>query len=168
MAIRSSMTSLITRVRELMGDPAGVSQAFTAQAIQTELDRLRTDVRYMPLVYAESLAPGGAVSYHDYYANGTGDWEDDVVLVDGRYYVLTPATSDLVIGHWTFTADTRPPVLATGKVYDPASAAAVMLRQWIGRDPARRDELNDRLTAVLGLVPAGSIRIIRSDLNPDA
>jgi hypothetical protein len=53
--------------------------------------------------------------------------------------VLTPASSDLIVGHWqfensVFTNGTvpgqLPPVFATGKVYDVNCAAADLLEFW--------------------------------------
>lgn len=129
---RSSLESLIERIYKLIGDKPGATQVFDADDIEEALDKQRDDVRYMPLTEVETYSPGGAGAYLDYYAP-VGNWEAGVILVDGQYNVLTPVTSDLLLGHWTFSADTQPPVYAVGKTYDIYRAAADLLDQWAAK-----------------------------------
>lgn len=135
MAVRSTMTALISRVRDLIGDPAGTSAPqFTDQQVQDALDRRRADPppRYHLLRPAPTLTQGGIYNYTDYFAD-VGDWEDGVVLTWADFSTLTPATTDLLMGHWTFALPTPgqlPPVYATGYVYDVWGAAADLLEAW--------------------------------------
>ena len=133
MAVRNSMAELISRLRSLVGDPAGADQEFDDQSLQDHLDRHRSEVRYLELTGAETIAPGGAVSYLDYYAD-RGDWENDEKLYNSTYAELAPATSDRLTGHWTFAADQDPPVYIVGKAYDVYAAAADLLEAWAARE----------------------------------
>ena len=132
MTARATMATLIAEVRSLINDPAAVT--FTDDVVQEALDHTREDVRYLELAGAANIASGGVVTWLDYYAMvgsvSVGDWEDDIQLLSYTFAPLTPATSDTLIGHWTFTADTRPPVYALGKNYDRYGAAADLCRRW--------------------------------------
>ncbi len=132
MAVRTSMADLIARVRLLINDPTGASQVFDDQAVQDHLDRHRIETRYRELTFAETVSPGGAISYLDYYAD-VDNWEADEKLYDGAYNQLTPATADRLTGHWTFAANQVPPVLIVGKYYDLYAAAADLLEAWAAK-----------------------------------
>lgn len=129
MAVRSTMATLIAQVRTLINDPAGASQTFDDQTIQDILDMSRVNVTYAPLKPAPTFATG-TISYLDYYAS-MGNWESDVVLKQYLSTTVTPATSELIVGHWTFATSTLPPVyIASGKTYDVYRAAADLLERW--------------------------------------
>jgi hypothetical protein len=130
--VRASMAELIDRTRGLIGDVAGASQVFSDQNLQDALDRRRADVRYLELECGETIAVGGATTYLDYYApDGLTDWEGDGVLqYGGTWASVTPASSDWLAGHWTFSASQQPPVYLTGKTYDVYAAAADLLERW--------------------------------------
>lgn len=149
MPVRSTMSDLITLVRTMIADPAGASQQFSDQQIQDRLDQSRDDIRYEGLAIAPSIvnlnstANSASTIFADYYSK-YGWWEADVVL-QGQgstglpWIVLTPAASDLIVGHWqfetsVFTSGTvpgqLPPIFATGKIYDPNCAAADLLEFW--------------------------------------
>lgn len=151
MPVRSTMAALITRTRQLIFDPAGGSQVFADQDVQDYLDYTREDIRYLALDIAPSIvntaSTGNVAStiFADYYSTGFQFWEDDVVLqgnnvsTGAAWVVLTPTTSEPIVGHWTFennvfTSGTvpgqYPPIFATGKVYDPFGAAADLLEIW--------------------------------------
>lgn len=149
MAVRSTMSDLIALVRTMISDPFGSSSQFTDQTIQDRLDETRDDVRYEGLAIAPSIVNlnstqnSASTIFADYYSKYQW-WEADVVL-QGQgstglpWVVLTPTTSELLVGHWqfennVFTVGTvpgqLPPVFATGKVYDPNCAAADLLDFW--------------------------------------
>jgi len=149
MAVRSTMSDLITLVRRMIADPAGDSQFFTDQEVQDRLDASRDDVRYESLSIAPSIVNTASTNnlpetiYADYYSS-FGWWESDVILqgqdVNGNaWIVLTPLASDLIVGHWQFeltpfvngtVPGQLPPAFATGRVYDPNFAAADLLEFW--------------------------------------
>lgn len=136
MAVRSTMAALITRVRGMINDPAGTSQFFPDQDIQDALDFNRVNVKYALLRPTPTLVNNGqsgtSYSYLDYYAD-IGDWEDDLVLNNGAFQTITPATSDNLTGHWTFNLPAPgqlPPVFITGQYYDRYLASATLLERW--------------------------------------
>lgn len=132
MAARASLATIISRLRLMVADPTGASAVFTDDQLQDYLDARRTDHRYRQLELRPSYAPGGGTTYLEYYA-GLGWWEADEQLVSGQYAVLSPATSDRVVGHWTFAASQNPPVLITGKTFDLNAAAADVLEAWAAK-----------------------------------
>jgi len=128
MALRPSMSSLIVRVQTLIADPTAT--AFTVQMVQDALDLHRTEQRYIPLRAQPTYSGGGSVFFLDYYSN-IQNWEDDIVLQDVSYTLLTPTLSENIVGHWAFA--TQPGALAvraTGKTYDIYAAAADLLESW--------------------------------------
>lgn len=133
MAVRTTMQTLIDRVRLLIYDPAGAGQVFSDQEIQDALDRHRETVRYLELTPAETYASGGAISYLDYYAPFS-DWEEDAALYDSTYTKLETVEADYLTGHWVLTESTYPPVYLVGKRYDPYAAAADLLEAWAGHE----------------------------------
>lgn len=135
MAVRATMAALIAEVRLLTNDPATPSPVFTDQQYQDELDHTRDDIAYLILASRPTIASGGTTTWLDYYAMisdtvGLGDWESDATLQGNSFQALTPATSDYLIGHWTFAANTLPPVYLVGKTYDRYYAAATILQKW--------------------------------------
>lgn len=144
------MSALIAKVRLMIADPAGGSQFFADQDIQDALDDYRDDVRYEPLQIAPSIvnvggnAPSAQTIFADYYSAYKW-WEADVVLqgnnisTGAAWVVLTPVTSDYIVGHFQFEADVfnspsvpgqYPPIFATGKVFDLNAASADLLEFW--------------------------------------
>lgn len=131
MAVRSTMAALIARVRLLINDPSGGSQIFADQDIQDVLDESRTDMRNVQL-RAEPTYVGNTITYLDYYSD-LGGWEDDFVLKQYLINVVTPSTSEPIVGHWTFASTTLPGVYITGKQYDVYRAAADLLERWAAK-----------------------------------
>jgi hypothetical protein len=147
MAVRSTMNALISRVRLLINDPSGASQIFTDQAIQDKMDEARLSY------YNESLTgiptfSGASVVYLDYesqFGNGRpiGGWEDGYTIKQYLTVVVTPSVLEPIIGHWTFAADTRPPVFITGNLYDVYRSAADLLEMWAAQYATRFDFTSD-------------------------
>lgn len=126
------MTALITRVRSLIADPSGAGEVFSDDTIQEALDITRLNVRYAQLRPAPSITGAGVITYTDYWAD-IGDWEADVTLWNGAFTEVTPATADLVTGHWTFDVAAPgqvPPLFILGKSYDAYAASADLLDRW--------------------------------------
>lgn len=131
---RTGMATLITRLRFMIGDPliAGTppTSTFTSDQLQDALDHHRTDVIQDRLIPRATITQTGA-QWLDYQARW-GFWEADVVIVDPTWITVTPATEDLLTGHWTFTTTTFPNLYITGKVYDLYGAAVDILEAWAG------------------------------------
>ena len=129
MAVRPTMAAIILRVRLLINDtlPVGQGQIFSDQQIQDVLDSTRQDLRYLALAPAPTYT-GSTINYLDYYADLT-DWEDDLTLWQWRINAVTPATSENIVGHWTFAQTTLPPVYLIGKTYDIYRCAADLLER---------------------------------------
>jgi len=126
---RASMTSLISLVRDLIGDPAGDNQTFNDDQIERSLDVHRWEMRFVPL---KPLAQrvGGEIVYLDWYSDEQY-WEDNVELYGTDYTPLTPTASDALHGRWSF-ATNQAAVFIVGNVYDPFGAAADLLQMWAG------------------------------------
>jgi hypothetical protein len=160
MAARSSMSSLITLVRQMIADPSATQ--FQDQDVQDRLDASRDDIRYEVLQLAPSIVNTASTNnqastiFADYYSKYQW-WEADVVLqgqgpTGAPWKVLTPVASDYITGYWqfetnVFTSGTvpgqLPPVFATGKIYDPYAAAADLLEFWAATQAMRFDFTSD-------------------------
>ncbi|MFA7175542.1 MAG: hypothetical protein WC340_19360 [Kiritimatiellia bacterium] len=128
MAARATMTGLIMLVRGLINDPQSATAQFTDEAIQEQLDNDREYVLLTELTpYAE---PDGTTQLK--FQSQYKYWETDVALTNSAGTVLTPTTSDLKSGYFTFTTS-QDAVYATGFVYDVYAASAVLLTLWAGR-----------------------------------
>ena len=119
---RTTMSSLIDRVRRLVNDPAGADEVWTDDEIQEWLDAHRDEVIEVELAYATQLISGVTVVLE--YAAEMGDWEDDAALTDANGGTLTPDSENLVVGRWSFDTHQQPPIYLTGRSYDVYAAAA--------------------------------------------
>jgi len=129
------MDYLIQYVRTLIDDheedPDG--PYFTDQDIQDRLDLTRKSYYVHPLEAKRTLASDSTYEYHDYHASRPF-WEDGVVLQKRDGTTLTPTTSDLLTGHWHFSADQETCyVYITGRAYDVYSACANLLMNLVSR-----------------------------------
>lgn len=206
MAVRSSMQDLVARVRQLVGD-VSAPQDLTDQDIQDACDANRADVRYELLNAAPDIQPpqpgpsGNAQFVWATYFSDFQHWESDVVLqgmvtnngaTSAPWVVLTPVSSDLISGKWTFAVTLPsiatppsqfPPVYATGKAYDIYAAAASLLERRIairsfttfdvttGGTTLRLGSILDRWEKLAqsywGRAWVGMMQLRRSDLAPD-
>ena len=159
MAVRTTMATLIDHVRDLIDDDDDEgAPVFTNQHVQNALDQHRRDVKHLTLAALTTQA-AGVVQWLDYYAppfwapeqgqsitynnvsgQRLGNWEDDFVLRDKAWQIITPLTSDTLVGHWTFDVNADvggmgklPPVYLDGTVYNVYAAAAQLLRQWASK-----------------------------------
>jgi hypothetical protein len=130
MAVRTSMAALISRVRLLINDTGG-SPTWQDQDIQDILDASRIQYANVALAPRPTFT-GATIQYLDYYSD-LGDWEDDLVLKQFLVNVVTPSSSENIVGHWVFAATTLPPVYITGKTYDIYRAAADILERWAAK-----------------------------------
>lgn len=131
MAVRTTMASLIARVRLLINDPSGASQIFADQDVQDVLDESRQDIYNMSL-NPKITYSGNTPLWLDYETE-LGGWEDGMVLRQFLTVIVTPATIEPIVGHWTFTNTTLPPVFVSGHLFDVYRAAADLLERWAAR-----------------------------------
>lgn len=138
---RSTMAALISRVRLLVNDPAGASQIWTDDTIQDVMDESRVDVKNGPMVPRPTFT-GSTIQFLDYYTE-LGGWEDDLIIKQYLITQVTPATSEPIAGHWTFSTTTLPPLYLSGKTFDVYRSAADLLErqaaQWVLRYDATVD-----------------------------
>jgi hypothetical protein len=131
---RSTMISLISRLRLLISDPSGASSVFTDDELQEALDQHRDEIRYRPLEAQPSYVAGPPVStvYKVHYSDYI-NWENGAEIVDQSYVIQTPNDSDLINGRWTWTSGKVPTLYISGFSYDLYGAAAMVLDQWIAK-----------------------------------
>lgn len=133
MPVRSTMASLITRVRLLINDvlPSGSGQIFADQDVQDVLDASRQDI-LNGVTIGKPTFSGSTIQYLDYFT-ALGDWEDDATFKQYLTTVVSPSTSEPIAGHWKFATSTLPPIYITGKTYDIYRASADLLERWSAR-----------------------------------
>jgi hypothetical protein len=133
MAVRSTMTALITRTRRLTGDTG--TAVFDDQAYQDALDRYRQEARLLPLRAQERISSGGAVTFLEFFAP-MGDWESAATVQTQNFVTLTETTdytADYLAGIWSMVASQWPPLFLSGQTYDVQRAAAEILRSWAAK-----------------------------------
>ncbi len=123
MAVRTSMTELITQLRLLADDASGAAAQFTDQQLQDVLDQNVTLAMYEQLNPLMSITTGGVAEYKAFAAPHTY-WESDATVNDASYTALTPASSDFKVGYFTFNTTQALPLLIYGRWYDMNAAAA--------------------------------------------
>ena len=180
MAVRASMAALITLVRLMIFDPSGGSQMFADQDVQDRLDEGVEVIRYEPLQIAPSIVNTTSTNnsaqtiFADFYSKYAW-WEADAVLqgqgpTGAAWIVLTPLASDYITGHWQFeltpfvngtVPGQLPPVMITGKVYDPNQAAADLLEFWAGMLAGAYDVTVDGQTLRRSQMMAGKLMMAK-------
>lgn len=185
MAVRTSMSALISRVATLINDSANV--AFSQQTVQDWLDRTRQVVRYELLTPAPDIVPqpsnvSAQFDWATYFSRFT-DWEADEVIQAGssggqNWGIVTPLTSDELTGRWTFdvtlpTLGTPPgqlpPLFITGKFYDPYLAGAYLLELWAAQLADDYDFTSDGQSfrrSQRGMAKLNLARIYRQNAKP--
>ena len=89
MAVRSTMTQIIARVRTMINDSAGASQIFSDNDIQDVLDDSRVDYVNEELQTAPTYV-SGTIQYLNYW-HALGSWEGGVVLKQHLTVTVTPS-----------------------------------------------------------------------------
>jgi len=126
------MKPLLARLRVLVNDPGGTSQIFDDQTIQDVMDESRFDANYLALTPFPTYS-GATIQYLDYYSDDYGNWEDNAVFKQYRTLIVTPSSSENIVGHWTFAQSTLPPVFIIGASHDIYRAAADLLEREAAR-----------------------------------
>lgn len=180
MAVRPTMAALIARVRLLINDPS--ASVFSDQNVQDVMDETRVDYKNAVLIPKPTFT-GSTIQFLDYY-HALGGWEDDLVIKQYLINQVTPATSEPIAAHWTFSTTTLPPLYISGKLYDVYRSAADLLERqaamWVLRYSVSVDGQNlqrsQAASALQALAKtyrmkqrAGTIELHRSDVQgPDA
>lgn len=129
---RATMADIIYKVRMMIEDTD--CNVFTDREVEEALDARSDEARYYPLEPKPTIAPGGGSTDYLIHDAPVGVWESSPEIVDSAYYVLTPATSDLWIGRWTFSTEPSYPVMITGTTYDVYGAAGDLMMIMSGRE----------------------------------
>lgn len=143
MAVRPTMTALISRLRNRVGDVAGANQAFSDQELQDALDVNRSRAQNLELLPMATFGSG----YLDFRSEFDA-WEEAATFIDATDTVVTPDTSDYASGWWSFNTEPDYPIYLTGWTYDLHAAAADILTTWSTRLAATHFDVtadNDRL-----------------------
>lgn len=130
MAVRTSMSYIITFVRDLIDDPAGGTQKWTDQQIQDRLDLNRLDLYIQDLHEVDTLTSAGRIEWHDFFSK-LPFWETDYVIQELDGTASTPNTAEPLIGKFHYTAHQSHPIVITGKVYNVYGVAATLMTMWI-------------------------------------
>lgn len=118
MAIRSSMTELIARVRTLIGDS---KKKVSDEDVQAFLDANSNYITLCPLEPVPSQS-GSTISYLTYRDKEGWAWESNSLLQSTAGVTLTPSSSLWLIGEWTFST-TQNYVQISGRRFDLYGAA---------------------------------------------
>lgn len=128
MAVRATMTGLITLVRGLIDDPAGTDATFTDEYIQQQLDAQR---EYALNEKLEALPEPDESTYLK-WSSSHKHWQTDVAFTDPAGTVLVPESADYLNGYFTFGSHCYQ-VYATGFHFDVYAACVTLLMVWAGR-----------------------------------
>jgi hypothetical protein len=118
----------------MIADTSG-SPLLTDQQVQDKLDECRTDIWQALLTPRLTFLNPGGMQYLDYYYVPGGDprmrpvgfFEANETLINGSFVTVSPATSDEIVGHWTFSPQQLPPVMIRGRYFDIYRASADLL-----------------------------------------
>lgn len=158
MPVRSTMSDLITLMRDLIDDTT--STAFTDQQIQDAFDIHRIDRFQLKLQQADDVQPSGVIFWRDFYAD-INYWENGVQLQDHNFhYVTADSLVEPMIGHWQFTQSQIIPIYATGRHYDIYAVAVDLLMRWKSKlklqvdfmDAGRNYQRTQRIKIIDGLM----------------
>lgn len=129
MTVRTTMSNLITMIRDLIGDPAGTTAHFTDENIQDVFDQRCEIVRHEQIETIPTPTAAG-LEYKDFRSRTF--FENNAYLQDNAYGSLTPTTSSFINGYYTFaTSQTAIPFYVTGKRYDVFGVAADLCHRWM-------------------------------------
>lgn len=152
---RTTMSSLLTTLREWINDPSGTAQVFTDDALQRHLDAHRYDVYFEPLTPIPSYIGGGTAAYYEYRSchqwyettnAGTAVFlvQDSIGTTRGT---ATWADVDYQLGRVTLTTNQAGTALyLTGRSFDVYGAAADALTDWAQKVSLQFDFSSDQQT----------------------
>jgi hypothetical protein len=186
MTYRSSLSALVTRVRELVYDTG--TPTWTNDQIAAALDNHRASHNNEKLRSEQVLLPGGVKLYREHFSEFTG-WDSAAVLRDATGATLTPTSgaglTDYLLGYFYFSSGQNPPIYIDGKTYDVYAAAVEILEDWLathkeefdfssagatyGKKQSALGQVFAQYTSLIKLYRSRSqpriIRLVRSDTN---
>lgn len=130
MAVRPSMSYIITFVRDLINDPAGSSQKYTDQQIQDRLDLNRLDLYISELEPQDFLTSSGSIEWHDFFSR-LSFWETDYTIQTVNGTTKVPDIGEPLIGKFHFNANIVNTLVISGRVYNTYRVAATLMTMWI-------------------------------------
>lgn len=129
MAVRSTMSYIITFVRDLIQDDAGANQQFTDQQIQDRLDLNRLDLYVDELKEADTINSAGQIIWLDWFARFPF-WETDYLIQEINGVTSTPDVAEPLIGKFHYNVNQVHPLIISGKVYNVYGVASSLLTSW--------------------------------------
>lgn len=126
--IRDTMANLVDQVEALLRDEGNA--IWSEQTIADELDRHRLRMNYVPCL-GEPSYPSGDETYLT-FISPHGDLEEDVVLTDSQYNVVSTSITDYQSGRFTVSSEpVNRPVLIVGWSYDVYGCAEALITQYL-------------------------------------
>ena len=150
---RTTLSSLLTTLREWINDPAGTAQVFSDDALQRHLDANRSDIYREELTAVPAYIGGGSIAYYEYRSchqwfettqAGTAVFQvqDSIGTTRGT---ATWADVDYQLGRVTLTTDQAGTALyLTGRSYDMYGGAADALTDWAQKVALQFDFSSDQ------------------------
>lgn len=122
MATRTTMSALITLVRQMIFEPSATEGSWADEDLQRWLDLHVELIDMAPLGYVWEMV-GGVRGVFE-YVSSRQYWESNALLTDAARNPVTPSAADPLAGRWSFTTHQPPPLYVTGRTYDVYAAAA--------------------------------------------
>ena len=133
---RPTMATLLSRLRVLIGDPAGGSQVFSDDDLQAFLDENRIPLLNVEMTSEPWITGAGVRQYRNFYSP-FGALEDGYIVYTFQddEIDLTPWTVEPLIGFFQADVDQLDdiPLYIRGNAYDLKAAAADALEAWLAK-----------------------------------
>ena len=135
---RETLTEIIVEVRRTIND-AGANPVFTADDLQSILDRNRREVNFLRLKKLENRLVGCAVDNRIFKADAPF-WERSALFYDLQHNLLTPIAnkSDWLAGRWEYET-AQQSVYLSGFCFDFYAACADALEAWAAKEKLNFD-----------------------------
>ena len=130
---RTTMATLIRRVRNHIYDPAGSEQLFSDDEIVEVLDLWRLEVKQEWTCAIPTQTAAGEIFLD--FKSEYSDFEEGATLQNKLWATIDEAdfTADYNAGQWSFVTQPNYPIYVTGWAYDHYGAAADLMDQKLAR-----------------------------------
>ena len=125
---RETMTQIISELRLLTGDSAGVSQVFSDDDLQSVLDKNREFRNYTDLQPVSHVLEGEKVNKT--FISEDKYFESDTKIYDSDFIEIIPSASDFINARWDF-AEHYLFLSIRGFCYDLYGAGADICEAWM-------------------------------------